>query len=441
MPTPLTRVLATTDALAAIFADESIVEAMLDVEVALARVQAGLGVIPANAGSAIAAAAGTAADYDAASLGSAARESGTLAIPLVAALTARVRRRDPEAAKFVHWGATSQDIVDTALVRLIGRAADTLARDHQALVAALRSLSDRHAGDVMLARTLLQPAPPITFGLKAAEWLGGVVRAWTIFDAARTNAAVVQFGGASGTLAALGDRGPIVADALARELGLAPPAAPWHAERDRIAAVVSACGIYTGMLGKIARDVTLLMQAEVGEAAEPGGTSSTMPQKRNPAGCAIVLAAAARLPGLVAASLTALVHEHERSAGAWHAEWPIVSDAMQTTGAALEAARRVAERLSIDTERMARNIADTRGAVFAERVMMRAAPALGRDRAHELLRSALERTRSSGAPLHEVLSGIPEIAGLLTDAELRTIDDPAGYLGAAEAFRRRLLGD
>jgi 3-carboxy-cis,cis-muconate cycloisomerase len=437
----LARPLATTDALSAIFADTAIVQALLDVEAALARVQARLGVIPTVAVEAIVAEAADASGFDAAALAAAARESGSIAIPLIAELTARVRRRDADAAKYVHWGATSQDIVDTALVRLAGRAADVLARDHAELVSSLRSLSDRHAADVMLGRTLLQPAPPITFGLKAAEWLGGVNRAWTMIDAARVKAAVLQFGGASGTLAALGDRGPAIADALARELGLDCPAAPWHSERDRLAALVSACGIYTGMLGKIARDVTLLMQAEVAEASEPGGGSSTMPHKRNPAGCAIVLAAAARLPGLVAASLGTLVQEHERSAGAWHAEWPIVTDAIQTTGAALEAMGRVADRLAVNPARMAHNLAETGGDVFAERVMMRVAPALGRDRAHELLREALDRTRLTRAPLRDVLRGIPEIAALLTDTELRAIDDPAGYLGSAELFRRRLLDE
>jgi 3-carboxy-cis,cis-muconate cycloisomerase len=309
-------------------------------------------------------------------------------------------------------------------------------------------LSDRHAQDVMLGRTLLQPAPPITFGLKAAGWLGGVRRAWTILDSARRGAAALQFGGASGTLASLGDQGFAVADALAGELGLSCPDAPWHAHRDRIGAVVTSCGLYTGMLGKMARDVSLLMQYEVAEATEHGGSesslrgrSSTMPQKRNPVGCAIALAAAARLPGLVASSLSTLVQEHERAAGAWHAEWPIVSDAMQTTGAALEAMRDVAEHLSVDPARMARNLAETRGAIFAERVMMRIAPALGRDKAHELLRGALDRARLTGTALRDVIRDVPEIAQLLSGEEIEAVDDPAGYLGASEIFRRRLLED
>jgi 3-carboxy-cis,cis-muconate cycloisomerase len=292
----------------------------------------------------------------------------------------------------------------------------------------------------MLARTLLQPAPPITFGLKAAGWFAAERRSWARVAQARSDAVVLQFGGASGTLAALGDDGLIVARELARELGLVCPDAPWHAWRDRLAAFVAACGVYTGALGKIARDVTLLMQFEVAEAAEPGGASSTMPHKRNPAGCATALAAAARLPGLTATMLAGLVQEHERSVGAWHAEWPTVIDAVQATGAALSAMCGVAESLSVDPARMQANIDATNGAVFAERVMMRAGVRLGRDRAQNLLRDAFARSRGSGKTLRELIGASPELAESLSDAELDSIDQPAAYLGAAEGFRRRLLG-
>ena len=189
----------------------------------------------------------------------------------------------------------------------------------------------------MLGRTLLQPAPPITFGLKVAGWVAALVRGWRRVDSSVDAAAVLQFGGASGTLAALGDRGPAVSRALADDLGLRNPEAPWHTDRDRLAALVSACGVYTATLGKIARDISLLMQDEVGEVAERGGGSSTMPHKRNPAGCAVVLAASTRLPGLVAAFLTGMVQEHERGVGGWHAEWPTLAATVQTTGSALAA--------------------------------------------------------------------------------------------------------
>jgi 3-carboxy-cis,cis-muconate cycloisomerase len=436
--TRITDMLATTDALAEVFADTSVIQGILDVEVALARVEARLAIIPARAAEVIAAAASM-REFDAAALARDGRQSGTIAIPIVAALTARVRAMDAEAARFVHWGATSQDIVDTALVRLVGRACEIIAGDHARLSGALRTLSDRHASDVMLGRTLLQAASPITFGLKAAGWLAGLSRGWRGLDQARRDASVVQFGGASGTLAALGGQGLTVAEALAGELGLACPEAPWHAYRDRLANVVARCGIYTGLLGKMARDISLLMQTEVAEAAEPGGGSSTMPHKRNPVGCAVALAAAARLPGLVSTAIAGLVQEHERSAGAWHAEWPTMSDAVQTTGAALAAMREVADGLMIDPARMRANLEATNGAIFAERVMMRAGGALGRDEAHALLRDVVDRVRASGEPFGRVLRATPEFARALSEEDLRTVGDAESYLGAAESLRLRLL--
>lgn len=430
--------LGTTEPLATIFADASIVAAMLDVEVALARAQASLGLVPADVAAAIAAAA-SARDFDIESLARDSRQSGTVAVPFVAALTSRVRALAPGAARYVHWGATSQDVVDTALVLVVKRACDAMATDHVALAGALGALSDRHANDVMLGRTLLQPAPPITFGLKVAEWFHAAHRSWSRVDTAAREACVLQFGGAAGTLASLGAQGPAAADALARDLGLPNPPAPWHTSRDRLAAFVAACGVHVGALGKMARDISLLMQFEVREAREAGGGSSTMPNKENPSGCAIVLAAATRLPGLVSTMLAALVQEHERGVGAWHAEWPTVSAAVQATGAAMLAMRQVIDGLSVDPARMRANIDATNGAVFTEKLMMRAGPALGRDVAHARLRELLARSRSTGTPLAALVPAFPDLAAALTAADLATLDDPADYLGAAETFRQQLL--
>jgi 3-carboxy-cis,cis-muconate cycloisomerase len=436
--THIIGMLATTDALAEVFSDASVLQAMLDVEAALARAEAKIGIIPAEAAKAIARAA-VAAEFDPAMLAAEGRRTGTVIVPLVSALTTRVRAVDPDAAKFVHWGTTSQDVADTALSLLVNRAVTLLARDHEHLCSALRSLSDRHANDVMLGRTLLQPAPPITFGLKVAGWFAGATRTWARLDHARHGACVLQFGGASGTLAALGDKGLIVAEELARGIGLPCPEAPWHAHRDRVAALVAACGIYTGVLGKMARDVSLLMQHEVGEAAESGGGSSTMPHKQNPVGCAIALAAAARLPGLVATAIGSLVHEHERAVGAWHAEWPTVVDAVQTTGAAVAALSEVAGSLVVDPARMRANLDRTNGLIFAERVMMQAGAALGRDRVHELVRGLIARARATGDPLPKVVRETPELAGVLSAADLQALDDAQSYLGMAETLRHRLL--
>ena len=368
--------LATTAALAEVFSDRSLLQAMLDFEAALARAEAKSGVIPGGAADAISAAA-MAEGFDAAAIAREARESGTVSIPLVRALTARVHGAAPGNARFVHFGATSQDVADSAIVLTIVRARAILAADHARLERTLRQLSDRHAGTVMLGRTLLQPAPPITFGLKVAGWVAALARGWRRVDAAVDEAAVLQFGGASGTLAALGDRGPAVSRALAAELGLRDPEAPWHTHRDRLAALVSACGVYAASLGKIARDIALLMQDEVGEVAEKGGGSSTMPHKQNPAGCAVVLAAATRMPALVAAFLTGMVQEHERAVGGWHAEWPTIAAAVQATGSAVRAMADAADELSVHPDRMRANLDRTNGAIFAERVMMLVTPGMG----------------------------------------------------------------
>jgi 3-carboxy-cis,cis-muconate cycloisomerase len=357
----------------------------------------------------------------------------------VAALTARVRASDPDAAGFVHWGATSQDIVDTTMVLLIERASAILAEDHRRLATGLRELSDRHAGDVMVGRTLLQAAPPVTFGLKAAGWYASVVRSWARLDRARRDATVLQFGGASGTLAALEDKGLAVAERLATELGLPCPAGPWHTSRDRLAAYVTACAIYAGALGKMARDISLLMQPEIAEAAEPGGSSSTLPHKQNPVGCTIALAAAARLAGLAATVLASMVQEHERAVGGWHAEWPVITDAIQATGAAVAAMRDVIGALAVNPAAMRNNLERLGDAVVAERVMMRAARALGRDQAHGLVRDAFATARANGETLAQVAARDPRLAAALSASDLQAFEDAAGYLGAAETLRARLL--
>lgn len=430
----------TTPALDEIFSDAALVIAMLRFEVALARAQARVGIIPAPAAEAIAAAASAKA-IDPAEIGRAAHSSGTIAIPLVASLTARVRDDSPDAAAFVHRGATSQDVTDTALVLCLAGAGRLLSDDHERLQSGLRRLSDAHANTVMLGRTLLQPATPTTFGLKVAGWFGAITRSGLELKRTFREASVLQFGGACGTLAALGTDGVAVATELGRELDLRVPDAPWHTHRDRLARLVAACGIYTGTLGKIARDISLLMQHEVAEAAEPGGGSSTMPHKRNPAGCAIVLAAATRLPGLVATFLSGMAQEHERGLGNWHAESATVSAAVQTTGSALAALVDVIERLTIDPVRMRANIDSMGGLVYAERAMMLLTPALGRLAAERVIAAAVQEARSTRRGFVETLAAVPEVHAALGPGGLNTLDRPEAYLGAAEYFRRSLLGD
>ena len=409
---------------------------------ALARAEASAGVIPKAAADGIAD-AGKADGFDIAGLVRDTLRSGTPGVPLAKALTERVRARSPEAAGFVHWGATSQDVADTALVLLLKRAQPILSADLARLETALRNLSEKHKSTVMLGRTLMQPAPPVTFGLKAAGWLGAISRCAKRLEAAFAEALMVQFGGATGTLAALGGHGPAVARALAKELGLSCPDAPWHAHRDRLATLISACGVVTGSLGKVARDISLLMQNEVAEVAEPSGQdrggSSTMPHKRNPVGCAVTLAAAHRVPGEVAAFLSAMVQEHERGVGGWQAEWPVVASVIQSTGLAAASMAEVAEGLSVDPARMRANIENTKGVIFAERAMMLLGSSLGRDAAQKLLREATRQSISRSRPLSQVLAEMPEVTSRLDASGLRQLEVPEQYLGAAETFRQALL--
>lgn len=422
MFTRLVESLAATEALSRIFSDLSVLQTMLDFEAALARAEARCGVIGMTAAAKIGEAARAEA-FDVAELTRLSLRAGTPAIPLVQMLTARVRAVDPSAADFVHWGATSQDVVDTALAMLLRQCREILQCDHGRLVAALRRLSEEYAGTVMLGRTLLQPAPPITFGLKAAGWLAAVRRGWERVASRFDEALCLQFGGASGTLAALGDRGLDVSEALASELRLKLPDAPWHGYRDRLAALMAALSIDTATIAKMALDIALLMQSEVGEASEPAsegrGGSSAMPQKHNPTGCMLAVAAAKRAPGLLADFVAGMVQEHERALGGWQAEWPLVCGIVQSAGVALESMAEVAEGLKIDAARMRSNIAATKGAIFAEKAVILLAPELGKEAARKRVEEAI---REAGAP--------PEIPGL---------DEPEAYLGSAEAFRRRLL--
>lgn len=442
MPARLIESLATTGPLADLFSDESVLQAMLDFEIALAEAEARSGLVPKAAAKSIQSAA-RAANFDAAELARETLRAGTPGIPLAKALTAKVRAADSDAARFVHWGATSQDVADTALILLLKRSQPIFTGDLERLEAALRRLSDKNENAVMLGRTLLQAAPPVTFGLKAAGWLAAIGRSRARLEAAFSEALVLQFGGASGTLAALGDKGLDVGRAMAEELGLGFPDAPWHTHRDRLAALVAACGVLTGSLGKMARDISLLMQGEVAEASEPGGEgrggSSTMPQKSNPIASAVTLAAANRVPGLVAAFLSGMVQEHERGVGGWQAEWPTVAAVIQSTGLALASMAEAAEALIVNPARMRENIDDTHGTVFAEKATMLLAATLGRDAAHEIIKAAARRSETEDRMLAEVLAEMPEVVKAIDRKVLRDLDVPEKYLGSAKEFRKRLL--
>jgi 3-carboxy-cis,cis-muconate cycloisomerase len=437
--------LGTTAALAEVFSDRSVLEAMLTFEVALARSEARAGIIPKESAESIASSAKP-DNFETAALATAAFRAGTLAIPLVKALTENVREGQPDSARFVHWGATSQDVTDTAMSLLLRRAEPILRADLLRIERALEILSTQHKDTVMLGRTLLQASPPVTFGLKAAGWLAAIRRGRQRLEDGIRTAAILQFGGAVGTLASLGDRGKEVIEDLSRELGFqTSPTAPWHTQRDQLATLACACGVLTGSLGKMARDISLLMQGEVGEASEPGGDgrggSSTMPHKSNPIACALTLAAAHRVPGLVSSFLSAMTQEHERGVGGLQAEWPIISALIQSTGVAAASMAEVAEGLSVDTKRMQANIERTHGVIFTERAMMLLGAKLGRDVAHRILESATKKSVIENKNLVLVLAEMPEVTAHLDPATLRDMDTTEQYLGSAESFRKALLAD
>jgi 3-carboxy-cis,cis-muconate cycloisomerase len=425
-----------------IFSDAHLLECMLEFELALSRALVRTGVAPSAAIPAIQRDA-TPALFDLSALAEQAKLSGNVAIPFVKALTAIVAKASPEAAMFVHWGATSQDVLDTALVLQLGGAFHVFNETLEKLSDALAGLAKEHKSTVLVGRTWLQQGPATTLGLKAAGWLSAIERHRVRLKTTAKQVRVLQFGGAVGTLAALGERGGDVAEALAAELKLELPDLPWHSHRDRFAEVATNLASLTATLGKIARDVSLLMQTEVAEAfepAEPGrGGSSTMPHKRNPIGCAVILAAALRVPGLVSTMLTAMVQEHERGLGGWQAEWETLPEICLLAAGALAHALHVLSHLEVDEGQMQKNLEATRGMVFAEAVTMVLGRKLGRSAAHQRVEAACRRALKNSRHLREELLEDTEIRGLLSASEIEQLFQPRSYLGSAEKFVDRAL--
>jgi len=421
----------------ATLSDTATLQRMLDVEAALARAEAAVGIIPKSAVSPIVAACQS-KRFDISALGEAAANAGNIAIPLVKALTAEVSKRDKEAARFVHWGATSQDVIDTATVLMLREACVLLDADLSRAIKGFVSLAKKHRDTPMAGRTWLQQALPTTFGLKAAEYAASLARAKIRLRNATDEASVLQFGGAAGTLAALGKKGAAVARALGKELGLVVPPAPWHAHGDRIASAAAAIAIAIGECGKVARDISLLMQTEIGEAFEPAGAgrggSSTMPQKRNPVLSAQILAASNLAPGLVASLLTGLPQEHERGTGGWQASWLVIPQLLLLASGAFERTAEIATGLEIDKSRMRANLGVSNGLIMAEAVQFALAEKLGRLRAHEILANASKSAISKRKHLKEILREIPEITKIVSGKKLDDLFEPSNYLGETNAF-------
>lgn len=429
-------------AMRAVVDDTARLQRMLDFEAALAKAEADAGVIPAKATGAIVAVC-HADRFDLRQIAEDAVAAGNIVIPLVKMLTAEVARADREAAGFVHWGATSQDVIDTALVLELRDAIDALTTDLDRAVAAFTVQARQHKKTPTVARTWMQQALPMPFGLKLAGYAAALGRARDRLLRLRESALVVQFGGAAGTLAALGTRGLDVTAALAKELKLPAPEAPWHSHRDRLAEVAGGLAILAGTCGKIARDISLLMQTEVGEAFEPGeagrGGSSSMPHKRNPTAAAAALAAAAMAPQLAATIFAAQVQEHERALGGWQAEWPTFPALLLVTSGALRAIVDIAEGLEVDTERMRANLDISQGLIMAEAVSVALAGKIGKQEAHKLIEEACRQAAKQKRHLRDVLSADKRVTAQLPATEIVKLFAPEAYTGVAGDFIERLL--
>jgi 3-carboxy-cis,cis-muconate cycloisomerase len=432
------------EAIDRIFSDQAYIQSLLEFEAALARAEAKAGVIPA-ADAQIIATACHAENFNLDELAAQAALSGNVAIPLVNKLTELVAKQNKDAARFVHWGATSQDSMDTAVVLQLRRALEIVDQDLARFTSTLASLADKYRATPIAARTWMQQALPTTFGFMVAGWLDAILRHRSRLSDLRARNLTLQFGGAVGTLAALSGRGPAVARVLAEELHLPLPPIPWHTHRDRIVEIAAALGLCTGTLGKIARDISLHAQTEIAELAEPAGEgrggSSTMPQKRNPVTCATVLAAAQRVPGLVSTMLSSMVQEQERGLGGWQAEWETLPELVSLSAGALHHLAEMLPGLHVDENRMLKNLDATHGLIFAEAVTMALADRLGKMPAHMLVEGACKKARAGNCRLKDVLREEPGIHGYLTPADLEGLFDVRNYLGSAEEFVRRVLAE
>ena len=382
---------------------------------------------------------------DAALLVQDARAAGNIAIPFVKQLTAAVKARNEGAARSVHLGATSQDVLDTALVLQIREGVQLVDAAIEQLEGLLVHQVREHQHTVLMGRTWLQAAPPTTLGLKLAGSLAALRRDRDRICSAAARMLVVEFGGAVGTLAALGTKGAAVSAELAEVLHLKEPLLPWHTHRDNLVELVQVLAILTGTLAKFARDVALLMQSEVGEATEDRsegrGGSSTMPHKHNPVACAAVIAANARMPGLAATMLLAMSQEHERGLGLWQAEWDTVPEAFKLTAAALAYSIEIAQGLQVDAARMMANLDSLLGLPLSEAVNAVLAAKVGRLTAHDLLRTATERAAAEKRNLADILKQLPQVTAHLTEVEIDQLLDPRAYLGSAQRFISRVLGE
>ncbi len=427
-----------------IFSSQSQLQTMVKFEVALAHALEAAGVAPAGTGDSCEnGAEGFPTTEQAQIIAQGAALSGNLAIPFVKLLTDWVRARAGDAADFIHFGATSQDLLDTALVLRLRDFLNLAESQLRATCDALVRYTRQHRSTLLPGRTWLQQGPPITFGLKTAQWLSSMLRHLDRLAAIRDRLLMLQFGGAVGTLASLGADGPAVTQELAQRLSLEVPDTPWHSQRDSLAELGAVLGLICGSVGKMARDLSLMLQHEVAEislvAAEGEGGSSTMPHKRNPVALAVVLAASVRAPALAAIMISAMVQEHERGLGGWHAEWETLPELCCLTSGALASMLSALSQLRIDAEAMQHNLSLLQGVTLAEAVSMRLSRAIGRPAAHRVLEAASRAALERNIDLLIVLQEDPVVAANLSASDLAQALDPAYYLGSTELFIDQVL--
>lgn len=437
------------------FSDAALIAAMARFEAALALAQADTGLVPSAAAQAIARvcahlpqdAARSDSPFRPDRLAVAARRAGTLAIPFVQALTEQVAAQAPEAARWVHFGATSQDVIDTALVLAIGPAGKALLAQTACIGDALAALADAHRALPMAGRTLLQQSTPVSFGWKAACWLSPLARNARGLAGALEQARVLQFGGASGVRGALGGRGDAVAAVMATRLGLTDPGISWHGSRDRIARLGAELALMAGGMARIGRDLALLMQTEIGEAFEPAaegrGGSSAMPHKRNPVAAMLALQAGLRAPGLAATLLASQAGEHERGLGTWQSDWWTLGALFECAGSASQSMAEALTGLRLAPEAMAANLERGGGFVFAEAATIALAEALGRPAAKALMERLCAQAIARGCPLAQALEEAvrhdPGLADALPPAVRAGLFDPVAQLGDAGSMIDRVL--
>ncbi|ENX60767.1 MULTISPECIES: 3-carboxy-cis,cis-muconate cycloisomerase [Acinetobacter] len=421
-----------------IFSDQALLSYMIQAEMALAKAQAQVKVIPDSAANIIEQVGQNAvAQIDLHALATAVGLAGNVAIPLVKQFTALVKQHDEDASRYVHWGATSQDIIDTATILQCRDALALIEKQLQQAYQISLKQAQQYRHQVMIGRTWLQQALPITLGHKFARWAAALKRDLDRLQTMKTRVLTAQLGGAVGSLASLQDQGSAVVEAFAAQLNLTVPECTWHGERDRMVELASMLALIVGNVGKMAKDWSLLMQTEIAEVFEPTaegrGGSSTMPHKRNPVAAASILAAANRVPALMASVYQSMVQEHERALGAWHAEWLAIPEIFQLCAGALERSCDVLEHMQVNAEAMQRNLECTQGLIMAEAVMMALASKIGRMNAHHLVEQACQQAVAQQQHLKIILSAMDEVNTHFNDQALDELFQPATYLGNIQA--------